>query len=198
MKNTKMILITFLISIATQAPIAFAEKAAQNHSIYQSTVTLENQDGQKMTLTQLKGNPVVAAMLYTSCPSSCPMTMADLKAIEKGLSAEERAKVHFVAFSFDSDHDTPKTLKAFLDKHQLNAKQWTFFHLSPKGVREIAALLGIRYQKTDSGDFDHSNIITVLNSEGEIAYQQIGVRQNPETSIKTLKQLLSAQSQKSP
>lgn len=193
---TVMTIVTLLTILIPTAITARAETISKNQSIYQSTVALENQNGEKMTLSNLKGTPVVAAMLYTSCPSSCPMTIADLKAIEKGLSDEDRSRVRFVAFSFDSDHDTPKNLKAYTEKHHLNSKQWTFFHLSSKGVREIAALLGVRYQKTDSGDFDHSNIISILDSDGVITYQQVGVRQNPETSVKTLKRLLATQPQK--
>jgi protein SCO1/2 len=42
---------------------------------------------------------------------------------------------------------------------------------------EMAALLGIRYKKLPDGEFAHSNVITLLNPEGEIVHQQIGLGQ---------------------
>lgn len=168
----------------------------KSKSLYHSKTQFENQEGKKVSFSDLKGTPVVVAMLYTSCQMSCPLTMADLKAIEKGLSPEEKKKVKFAVFSFDSENDTPKHLKSFSQKQNVDLSHWTFFHGSPKSIRELAALLGIKFKKLDSGDFDHSNIITVLDQEGVIAHQQIGVRQNPDDSIQTLKKLLDTENPK--
>jgi protein SCO1/2 len=37
-------------------------------------------------------------------------------------------------------------------------------------------LLGVKYRREASGDYSHSNLITVLNREGEIAHQREGLR----------------------
>lgn len=166
----------------------------KSKSLYHSKTQFENQEGKKISLSDLKGTPLVVAMLYTSCQASCPLTMADLRAIEKGLSPDEKKKVRFAVFTFDSEKDTPKHLKSFSQKQNVDLSHWTFFHSSPKNIRELAALLGIKFKKLDSGDFDHSNIITILDQEGVIIHQQVGVRQNPEESIQTLKKLLGSES----
>jgi protein SCO1/2 len=168
-----------------------AEGLLPSKSIYQSKAQFDNQEGKVISLSELRGTPIIVAMLYTSCQASCPLTIADLKAIEKGLSTEDRAKVRFAVFSFDSKKDTSKALKAFSLKQGVDLSHWSFFHGSTRSVRELAALLGIKFKKLDSGDYDHSNVITVLDSEGVIVHQQIGVRQNPQESIQTLKKLTS-------
>ena len=168
----------------------------KSKSLYHSKTQFENQEGKKVSLSNLKGMPVVVAMLYTSCQMSCPMTMADLKAIEKGLSPSEKKNVKFAVFSFDSENDTSEKLKSFSQKQNVDLSHWAFFHGSAKSIRELAALLGIKFKKLDSGDFDHSNIITILDQEGVIAHQQIGVRQNPDESIQTLKKLLDTENPK--
>ena len=45
--------------------------------------------------------------------------------------------------------------------------------------RELAALLGVNYTEDARGQFAHTNLITVLNAEGEIAFQHTGLRQDP-------------------
>ena len=165
-------------------------------SIYHSKSTWETQDGRKASLVNLsgsdglRGSPVVVAMLYTSCQASCPLTLSDLNKIKNGLSHEEQKKVRFAVFSFDSDRDKPQHLKSFALKQGIDLLQWTFFHGSPSSVRELAALLGIRFKKVDGGDFDHSNIISILDPEGVIIHQQVGVRQNPAESINILRRLI--------
>ena len=46
-------------------------------------------------------------------------------------------------------------------------------------VRELAALLGVNYAEDARGQFAHSNVITLLNAEGEIAFQHAGLKQDP-------------------
>jgi protein SCO1 len=39
-------------------------------------------------------------------------------------------------------------------------------------------VLGVKFKQGAQGQFAHSNVITLLNAQGEIVYQQIGL--NPE------------------
>lgn len=164
--------------------------AIDSASIYNSKLIWENQDGKKLTLESLKGTPVVATMLYTSCPNSCPLTMRDLRAIEKKLSAKMKKKVHFAVFTFDSERDTHDKLKAYMKHQKLDFSRWSFFHGDEKSVRELAAMLEIKYKKDENGEFDHSNVISVLNSEGVVVHKQIGSGQSPKESVAAIKQII--------
>jgi protein SCO1/2 len=62
---------------------------------------------------------------------------------------------------------------------------------NPDDTRELAALLGVNYRKDASGQFAHSNLITVLNGAGEIVFQQPGLNLPPEDVIESLKGLRS-------
>jgi protein SCO1 len=48
-------------------------------------------------------------------------------------------------------------------------------HGDEESVREIAALLGVKYKQEADGSFAHSNLVTILNSEGEIVHQRAGL-----------------------
>jgi protein SCO1/2 len=48
---------------------------------------------------------------------------------------------------------------------------WLVMRASPADVRTLAVLLGVSYRQLPSGDFDHSNIITVLDTDGVVRFQ---------------------------
>jgi protein SCO1/2 len=43
-------------------------------------------------------------------------------------------------------------------------------------VQDLAMLLGVKYKQDAGGQFSHSNLITVLNTEGEIKFQRSGLQ----------------------
>ena len=43
-------------------------------------------------------------------------------------------------------------------------------------MRELAALLGVKYKQEADGAFSHSNLITILNPQGEIVHQRTGLQ----------------------
>jgi len=94
----------------------------------------------------------------------------------------------------DPERDTPAALQAFREKHHLTTRLWTLLRGKPDDVRELAALLGVNYQRDTRGQFAHSNIITVLNSEGEIVYQQMGLSTDIGPTLAALEKLPSKRS----
>ena len=59
-------------------------------------------------------------------------------------------------------------------------------HGDDDSVRELAALLGVKYQQDANGAFSHSNLVTVLNLEGEIAHQRLGLKGGLEEVVQAL------------
>ncbi|MBI3541947.1 MAG: SCO family protein [Deltaproteobacteria bacterium] len=185
--NLNRLLTSVAACLLLLAPISAS--SLESRSIYRSKSLWETHAGEKTTLVRLRGAPVVATMVYTSCQMSCPLMMNDLKAIEKALPAAVRSQVRFAVFALDSANDVPAKLRDFAEKHGVDLTRWTFFHGSPASVREVAALLGVRFKELEGGGFDHSNVITILDSEGVIVHQKLGLRQNPDDTLKTLERL---------
>jgi len=52
-------------------------------------------------------------------------------------------------------------------------------------------LLGVKFKQDPSGNFAHSNLVTLLNAEGEIAFQEIGINRDPLPIINAAQKLLS-------
>jgi protein SCO1/2 len=156
------------------APTSVTEK-----SLYQLDSTWTNDNGAAINLTSLKGRPQVVAMFFANCAYTCPLLVHNMKQIEAALPENLRTNVGFVLVSFDSERDTPAALHDYRVQHQLDSRGWTLLHGNPDDILEFAALLGVKFKKDAQGQFMHSNVITFLNSEGEIAFQETGLNVSP-------------------
>ena len=99
------------------------------------------------------------------------------------------ARVGFTLVSFDTKRDTPAALAAYRLTHALSAENWTLLHGEADHVLELAALLGLKFKEDTNGQFAHSNVITILNAQGEIVHQQIGLNQDIKETVRLLRQL---------
>lgn len=146
----------------------------------------------EIQLGVLRGRPQIVAMFFTHCEYACPILVSELKAIEAKLAPKVLAKVDFLLVSIDTQRDTPAELAAFREKRQLARERWTLLRGGADDVRELAALLGVNYVEDSRGQFAHSNIITLLNSEGEVAFQHAGLKQDPATLIAAIEKATRA------
>lgn len=149
-------------------------------SIYHLESEWTDDRGRPFQLASLRGRPVAMAMIYTSCTYVCPLIVEALKRVEHALPGEARGKVQFLLVSFDPQRDTVQALAAYRGKRHLPEHGWTLLRGAPGAVLELAAVLGVRYRPDGKGDFAHSNLLTVLDAQGRVSYQQVGLAQGPE------------------
>ena len=155
-------------------------------SLYQLDSSWTNDDRQPLHLGQLRGRVQVVAMFFASCTYACPVIVRDMKRIEAGLPGNLRAKVGFTLVTIDTERDTPEALHAYRSVHQLPADRWTLLHGTPDDTLELAALLGVRFKREASGQFAHSNLITILNEQGEMIHQLAGLNQDISDTVKRI------------
>ena len=144
-------------------------------SVYNLPSHWTNQNGQEMELKDLKGNVVVAVMIYTSCKAACPRLVADMRHIEKTVKSKNKDKIKFLLVSIDPKVDTPERLKQFAIENEMDGEQWIFLRSNEEDTREFAATLAVNYKQISPIDFSHSNIISLFNAQGELVYQQEGL-----------------------
>lgn len=154
---------------------AMGEEAFSKNSLYQTEAAFTTDTARAFTLGELRGQPVVLTMFFASCGYACPLLVTDMQAIRGQLPAEIRDRVRFVLVSFDVERDTPAALATYRTQRGLD-DQWMLLHGDNDSVRELAALLGVKYKQGADGMFSHSNLITILNTEGEIVHQRTGLQ----------------------
>lgn len=164
------------------ATLPAAEVALSADSIYQLDGVFTDQDGRQLRLADLRGKPVLVSMFYASCPHACPMLISDIKRVEAALPPEVREQLQVVLVTFDPARDTPASLKALREAHQVDARRWRMLRTDPARVQELAAVLGIKYRFAPGGAINHSTVIALLDENGAIVERLEGLRQ-PEAPI---------------
>jgi protein SCO1/2 len=114
-------------------------------------------------------------MFFSTCEFACPLLVQDLKRLEAALPASIRDQVDFVLVSFDTERDTPEALAAYRARQSLDPARWCLLTGRPDDVQDLAAVLGIQYSKDARGQFMHSNILSLLNRNGEVKHQEMGL-----------------------
>ena len=160
-------------------------------SLYQAEVGFTTDAGAPFRLAELRGRPVALAMFFSHCTYACPATVVDLTRIREKLPEAMRAEARIVMVSFDTERDTPAALKAFRASRGL-PDDWVLLHGDDDAVRELAALLGVKFKREADGNFAHSNLITILSKDGEIAHQRVGLGGGIDEAAAALASALSA------
>jgi protein SCO1/2 len=88
--------------------------------------------------------------------------------MERALPESERARLRVLLVSFDPARDTPEALHRFAEGHRADPARWVVARAEENDVRDLAAVLGIRYRALDGGVFNHSSVITLLDADGVI------------------------------
>ena len=158
-------------------------------SLYQLDATWTNDNRQAVQLSSLKGRPQILVMFFANCKYACPLLVQQLKQIEAALPETTRTNVGFVLVSFDPKRDTPAALHDYRLQHELPADRWTLLHGDPGAVLDLAALLGVKFKADAQGQFVHSNVISLLNAEGEIVYQQTGLNSDNQEIVRRVEKL---------
>lgn len=133
--------------------------------------TLTDASGATVTLSQLKGHPVVLTFLYTHCPDECPLTAEKLHAAMSALGASATAKVEWLVVSVDPVGDTPASAKAFLAAHHINGTVhyllgtrqqlqpvWDAYHIAVQPGSDATAQIG---------DVSHTIGVYILDAHGD-------------------------------
>jgi protein SCO1 len=152
-----------------------AEEELDEMSIFHLPSHWHTQDGEQITLEDLKGETLVAVMIYTACRTACPRLVADMRNIEAAVSAKSKEKVKYIMISIDPVNDTPEKLKVFAKENQMDDPKWLFLQGTEETVRDFANILAVKYKQISPIDFSHSNIISVFDTKGVLRFQKEGL-----------------------
>lgn len=161
-------------------------------SLYQLDSTWTNDFDQPVKFGTLQGRVQVVVMFFASCTYACPIIVHDMKRIEAALPEKVRAGTGFTLITIDPERDTTDALHSYRSVHKLNTGRWTLLHGTPDDTLELAALLGVKFKRETSGQFAHSNLITVLSEQGEIIHQQVGLNQDIQPTAQAIERAVGA------
>ncbi len=157
--------------------------------------SLLDQDGNRFSLSEYVGKPLIINFIYTNCSHVCHISTAILAGIRDDMTRELGQNVHIITVSFDYEKDTVKRMKEYGGNFTNDFRYWRFATGDKKTIERLTEEFGFSYQKTKDG-FDHINMISVMDSKGKI-YKNVfyGTGDNDRTDkelIESLKGALSS------
>jgi protein SCO1/2 len=152
--------------------------------------TLTNQDGQRASLSALRGKVVAITFIYTTCVDTCPLLTAKMASLQGRLGRDFGPRVQFLSISVDPARDTPEVLKRYAEAHGAQGAGWTFLTGTPAEIRTVAKHYGVYYRKTPRGDVDHTFLTSLVDRDGILRVQYLGVRFDPNELLRDLQTLV--------
>lgn len=159
-----MTLLCALLLYAAATPAA----ELPGDSLYHLQATFNDQEGRPFALADLRGKPVLVSMFYTSCQYICPLMIEGIAQAEKSLEPQQRARLQIVMVSFDPAHDDIAALAQAAKARHLDLSRWRLARTDEGNVRQLAAVLGVRYRELATGGFNHTGEVTLLDPQGRV------------------------------
>jgi protein SCO1/2 len=126
--------------------------------------TLTDQTGQKVSLSQFKGKPVVLTFLYTHCPDVCPLTAEHLHTTMLQLGSQAK-DVAVVAVSTDPKRDDQTAALNFTNAHNMQ-DYWHYLIGTSKQLSAVWSGYNI-YAQAQQSNVNHSMAVYVIDQQGK-------------------------------
>jgi protein SCO1/2 len=142
--------------------------------------TLRAQDGAKVALDQFRGKAVAVTFIFASCSVTCPILTAKMASVQNRLGADFGSKIAFLSITVDPEHDTPDVLKRYALTFGADPAGWKFLTGPPATIRDIERRYGVFASQAPGREIEHTNLTSVIDPQGMLRVQYLGVRFDPD------------------
>lgn len=147
---------------------------------------LTGTSGETVSLAGLSGKTVLVDFIFTRCPGPCPALTSAKVAVQRGLSAAARKRIHFVSISIDPARDTPDDLRAYGEARGADLTDWSFLTGDEARVQEIVAAYGVGTTRSPEGELEHVLASFLIGPDGRIVKRFIGLDDEPDAIVAAL------------
>jgi protein SCO1/2 len=125
--------------------------------------------GQRLTLSQLRGQVVLVSFIYTRCPlpDYCPLQMANFREVKAELGDHVGRDVTLLTITFDPRNDTPEVMARYGAGYGADGKGWSLLTGTPQEIQHVTEIFGIEFWP-EEGLITHSLLTAVIDREGRL------------------------------
>lgn len=165
-------LVLIVLCLALGAYLLISQNKEEELPVLQEGTDFSFTDtsGNEVTLQNTNGKVRLLYFFFANCPDVCPPTTAVLSQVQDELKEQNLFgnKVEFLSVSIDPTHDTTEVLLDFADTFDADLSGWKFLRGEEAETHEIAKKYGILAMKDKDGNFSHSNVVVLLDKNGDI------------------------------
>jgi protein SCO1/2 len=142
--------------------------------------TLTSQDGASVSLADFRGKVIAVTFIFTLCTDTCPVLTPMMSFVQDRLGSDFGKKIIFISVTVDPERDTPEVLKEYAQAFGANPTGWFFVTGPPDRIREVTRRYGVFAAKAENGGVDHTFLTSIIDRQGILRVQYLGVRFDPE------------------
>lgn len=196
-----MMLVAGAVSASTPGPEAPAFDArialqASQAAIGRSLTpgfAFTDQRGERRTLAEFRGRPLIISPIYTSCFGVCPTTTTWLRQVaDVARAVLGPGSFAVLTIGFDAENDTPERMRQFAAARGPFPPDWVFGAADTATIRTLLTELGFTYVATPRG-FDHMIQASIVDGDGTVFRQVYGQQFEPPQLVDPLKRLVLGQ-----
>jgi cytochrome oxidase Cu insertion factor (SCO1/SenC/PrrC family) len=128
-------------------------------------ITLVNQFGQPMSLSQFRGRVVILAFSDSECTTVCPLTTQSM-VLAKELLGKAGDSVQLLGVDANPDATTVSDVMAYSRAHSM-VNQWDFLTGSDAQLKAVWKAYNIEVA-IEAGQIDHTPALYVINQQGTL------------------------------
>lgn len=132
--------------------------ASMPEGLFAPDFDLRTQEGERVSMRALRGQPVIVTFLYTHCEDTCPIQAQTVRGALDQLGHDVPA----LAIAVDPPNDTPQSARKFLAEQRVSGRI-DFVLGSRAALRPVWRGFGVRPQRVTE---EHNARITLVDARG--------------------------------
>ena len=133
-------------------------------------LALRDSLGHEVNIKDDLGKAVLVTFIYSHCPDTCPLIVANLRNVQAQLGPEAK-NVRIIAVSTDPVGDTPKAVNAFIKARRMTGRM-EYLLGSKTQLARVWRAWGIKAQaapkKVNPGLVSHSALVYGISASGKL------------------------------
>jgi protein SCO1/2 len=131
---------------------------------------LKDTSGKAVHLSDYRGQVVLLAFIFTSCPAVCPLISQQMSVLQESLKRENLfgSKAHLVSVTVDPKTDTAQVLADYARTYNADSAGWHFLRETPERTKPVLRAYDEWTRLLPKGELDHPARVYLVDRKGDI------------------------------
>ena len=149
-------------------------------------MSLIDQSGNPVSLSSIKGKPVLVGFIHTSCKGVCEMMTAKMKQVAMSLGPQFNSSVTIVSITTDPDEDNPAQLLKYAKAQGADAHGFLFLTGKPRQIDRLMTLYDVPDEGPDEATV-HVLDLFLVTADGSTMRKYNGMSVSPDALASDIK-----------